>query len=337
MRKDWETAKAFNAFVEEGEKGMETIRSYIDNMFANLPRTQKVAALRLELLSNMEERYRELKAQGKSENEAIGMVISEFGDIDELLTELDIQRDANPLPEATEADVNAYLGRVRTYTPRLALGVALCILGPAMLILCNTLFAMGSGVLQVKSATLALVPMFLFIVAGVGMLIYSGMMLEANKKLESGVLIPQQIRSTLQSAMEEAHPRFVRGIITGVCLCVISPAPLFAFIAFGEGRNGWGIAALLACVAAGVYSLICSGMYQDGYEKLLKTGDFTPEKERTDKLTGTVASIIWPIAIIIFLLLGFLSNAWATAWIVFPVAALATGISSVLIKATEKK
>ena len=46
--------------------------------------------LKEEILSNMEEKYRELKKQGHSENEAIGTVISEFGNIDELVRELGI-------------------------------------------------------------------------------------------------------------------------------------------------------------------------------------------------------------------------------------------------------
>ena len=40
------------------------------------------------MLRTMEDKYEELKMEGKSENEAIGIVISEFGNIDELIDEL---------------------------------------------------------------------------------------------------------------------------------------------------------------------------------------------------------------------------------------------------------
>ncbi|KAA2299884.1 hypothetical protein FY526_27475, partial [Clostridioides difficile] len=63
---------------------METIMVYLENMFAGLPKTPEVEHLKQELLSGMEDKYLELKREGKSENEAIGIVISEFGNIEEL-------------------------------------------------------------------------------------------------------------------------------------------------------------------------------------------------------------------------------------------------------------
>lgn len=69
---------------------LDTIVGYLNNMFASLPRTEQMYKLKQELLGNMEEKYHELKDDGKSENEAVGIVISEFGNIDELVSELGI-------------------------------------------------------------------------------------------------------------------------------------------------------------------------------------------------------------------------------------------------------
>ena len=70
---------------------METIKNYLDNLFASYPKTPEVENAKSELLNNMEDRYSELKSKGKSENEAIGIVISEFGNIDELMKELNVK------------------------------------------------------------------------------------------------------------------------------------------------------------------------------------------------------------------------------------------------------
>lgn len=67
---------------------METIRIYLENMFSRLPRTPEIIKLENDMLRTMEDKYEELKMEGKSENEAIGIVISEFGNIDELIDEL---------------------------------------------------------------------------------------------------------------------------------------------------------------------------------------------------------------------------------------------------------
>ena len=72
---------------------MDTIKTYLDNMFLNLPKTDEINTLKNDLLNNMEDKYNELKTQGKTENEAIGIVISEFGNIDELINEMGIKID----------------------------------------------------------------------------------------------------------------------------------------------------------------------------------------------------------------------------------------------------
>lgn len=63
---------------------MDTIKSYLETMFANLPATAEVLKAKDELWGMMEDKYNELISEGKSENEAVGTVISEFGNLDEL-------------------------------------------------------------------------------------------------------------------------------------------------------------------------------------------------------------------------------------------------------------
>ena len=70
---------------------METIKTYLENMFSGLPDTPEVRKARYELEQMMEDKYSELKSSGKSENEAIGTIISEFGTIDELMEELNLE------------------------------------------------------------------------------------------------------------------------------------------------------------------------------------------------------------------------------------------------------
>ena len=58
---------------------METIKSYLEAMFANMPNTPEVKKAKDELFSMMEDKYNELIADGVNENTAVGTVISEFG------------------------------------------------------------------------------------------------------------------------------------------------------------------------------------------------------------------------------------------------------------------
>ena len=69
---------------------METIKSYLETMFANMPNTPEVLRAKQELWGMMEDKYNELISEGLSENEAVGTVISEFGNLDELSEHSDL-------------------------------------------------------------------------------------------------------------------------------------------------------------------------------------------------------------------------------------------------------
>ena len=70
---------------------METIRNYLNAMFAGLPDTPEVRRAYEEPAAMMEDKYTELTEEGVSENEAVGTVISEFGNLEELAQTLGIE------------------------------------------------------------------------------------------------------------------------------------------------------------------------------------------------------------------------------------------------------
>jgi len=69
---------------------MEIIKTYLDNVFAAFPQTENVHALKRDMLAGMEEKYLNLRQNGKNEHEAAGIVIANFGSIDEIKTEIGI-------------------------------------------------------------------------------------------------------------------------------------------------------------------------------------------------------------------------------------------------------
>ena len=69
---------------------MDTIKTYLENMFAGLPGTPDVMKAKNELFQMMEDKYNELIEEGISDNEAVGRVISEFGNLEEISEELGI-------------------------------------------------------------------------------------------------------------------------------------------------------------------------------------------------------------------------------------------------------
>lgn len=66
-----------------------------------MPKTPEALRAKEELAGMMEDKYNELLAEGKKQNEAIGIVISEFGDISELAEELGLDMQGSGSAPAT--------------------------------------------------------------------------------------------------------------------------------------------------------------------------------------------------------------------------------------------
>ena len=125
---------------------METIKNYLEAMFAGMPNTAEVRKAKAELLQMMEDKYSELIAEGKTENTAIGTVISEFGNLDELAEDLNLTKEVEetktreseaPRRNITIDDATAFFENRGKKATMLALGVMMCIISVA----CPILFA----------------------------------------------------------------------------------------------------------------------------------------------------------------------------------------------------
>ena len=66
---------------------MEVFKNYVEFMFKDLPQEERVNQAKYELLQKMENRFNEYVKSGKSENESVSIVISEFNDLQKVAVE----------------------------------------------------------------------------------------------------------------------------------------------------------------------------------------------------------------------------------------------------------
>src|SRR5215212_12276945 len=66
----------------------EKLGKYLDGVFAPYEGVKSVAELKADLLSDLQERFRELKAQGKDDETALAMTIKSIGDIEQTVQEV---------------------------------------------------------------------------------------------------------------------------------------------------------------------------------------------------------------------------------------------------------
>lgn len=308
---------------------MNTIYNYVESVFVNLPRTPQMEELKEEMLRNMEDKYHDLKESGVSENEAIGTVLSDFGNIDEILEEYEIQQEEETVDSdvvvMNDEDVEAYIMHRQKYSFAMAIGVFLSILAVPIYLLTDSVF---QRVFSASNAAdfLSIALMLLTIAVAVGIFIIFGMRESAYPFDKKILQIDKATYARLKREFDSFKQRFSYAIASGVVLCILGVVVLMlSFMFLGEDHI-ISVVFLMSFIATGVFMFVYYGIQNDTYEKLLTVGSHTRVKVKTNNLTETVASIVFPVATLYYLYQGFFNGAWDTAWVVFPIVGIGFGI-----------
>lgn len=319
---------------------MDTLRNYVDSIFADLPKTAEMLRQKQELLDRMQQRFDQLKAEGKSEHEAIGMVFAELGDVDAIRAAA-AAGTPEGVPEAgagmtneqqvflSPEQVDEYIDHRHRFAWAMATGVFLCIMGPASMFLGQ--YLVGSYFRRaVRSSdlvgVLTMVPLFVLIAAGVALFILFGMREEQFELENKRVQLDSTTYARLKAEHKAFRPRLATAVAIGVALCILAPVSmLLAVVLLGE-NNGLSLVFLLSFIAIGVFLFIFYGIQDETYEKLLSIGEYAKDKAEKNKVVGIVAGVVFPLAAAVYLIAGFVYYAWASAWIIFPIVGILFGI-----------
>ena len=291
----------------KGRIGMDTIRNYLENMFRNLPDTPEVRRAKDELWQMMEDKYTELLDEGVSENEAVGTVLSGFGNLDELSEILGVSlvpaaakrqarfdaevgngvnnsaysRSYSRTPQYSPEDGNtidrmkAYLAGIRRARTATAIGVALCIASVCWPVLADgaggvsLLRILGFGRLFDSFGTAF---MFLSVAAGIGFFIYaSGLRKTAESSLSRPWILRIDAAEFTAEFIKEEYKRLYTLRWIGIALCALCfiPAMILDNLPW-DIFDTLGVLLLFAMVAVGVMLIIYTG-YLHPAKKLLKT------------------------------------------------------------------
>lgn len=301
---------------------METIKSYLENVFSALPKTTELLDIKYELENNMLDKYHELKQEGKSENEAIGIVISEFGNIDELLEEMNISVTAptNTFRTISLEDTQTYIKLKKKSSLYISLGVALILFSVANLIGMSAFIDHGLLFTNLPGDTKDLIPIILLLIC---VAISVAIFIIADAKLGDLKCIDEDEFNLSESTIAILKKDFSNlnsstSVIFGVTLCILSPVAIFIGSIFGDIGSSLGVSALLLIIALAVFIFINGGIEKDAYDKLLHRGDYNPSK-KDNPVIRAVSSIVWSLAVCIFLGTGLVWHLWYINWVIFPI------------------
>ena len=166
-------------------------------------------------------------SQGKSENEAIGTIISEFGTIDELMEDLNLENkqvdetndSMNGLPEISVEEGLDYLAVQRKGAIQIGLGVVAIMVGVGLLV----------GMRGVLSNGLGLVCLFIGVAIGVPLFIVAGNRFVAMDKQLGQRLIPIKLKKEVAQREQSFQRSFIFCMAAGVVFCILGLIPVVVF------------------------------------------------------------------------------------------------------------
>lgn len=300
-------------------------------MFASMPNTPEVRKAKAELLQMMEDKYNELISEGTSENAAVGTVISEFGNLDELAESLGLTKEVEvargmetemPRRFISLDEAKAYLSNRNKKALFRALGILLCIISVSFVII------LGPKGVEVLSGVGL---MMLSIAIGIGFLVYSGFTDHewtfigheyCNIDMNTAAYVKEKQRSF--------EPIRALCVSLGIVLCIVCWTPNI-LIPFRYQPLGAGI--MFIVVGFGVFLIVYSNSIARGFERLLNVNEkstisgqyangsgYSKPVKYKSKTAQTIVEVYWPTVTCIYLIISFLTFSWGTTWIIWVIA-----------------
>lgn len=245
------------------------------------------------------------------------------------------------IKRVSKKEVIDFFALIKKESIKIAIGVLLCILSPATLILlCGFV---NSNFINTNIAVIfGLVILFLFIISSLIFFIPAGIRFSKFNYLEnSNRLLNNDAVSYLTEQKNMYTSKFIRNITIGVVICILSVIPLLV-VANLNTLNLYVLLCvdiILLFVGIACLFFIPVGNYYGWINKLLKDTDHF--KERKSKVLSAFSSAYWLITTAIFLFISFVFNLWGSSWLIWPIAgvlfaAIYVIIESVFVKENKK-
>lgn len=320
---------------------METIKNYLEAMFRNLPQTEKVLRAKSELFQMMEDKYTELIREGKTENEAVGTVISEFGNLEDLADDLGIKdvvvtsrTEKINRRKVTFDEIKNYLEAKSISAYMNAAAIMLCICCPIGPIIADDIF---------KHEALGVICLFLMLAVAIMLFIMSSTKLEDFKFLkQEACTLDAMGKDYVTNAKREYTSSYSVKISLGVLLCALCILPTSIVNQPGPLEE-FADALLFIFVGAGVFLIVSTNKIKHSYERLLNLDKQTVFKDKdmeakyTNKKLRAIMSAFWPTVTCIYLCVSFITGEWGLTWLIWPIAAALTAILKAVFSSSDEE
>ena len=239
-------------------------------------------------------------------------------------------------------EANSYLDLTQNIAHKMALGVAMCIMSPAIIITLSNLYLLNQfSFSENQSQAIALTLFFITISSAVVIFISIGMKFKDFEYLKTEPIETEYgVSGMVKSKMKAYKETYSKYNIIGVTLCILSVLPvILSSFADKDLTDGIGVIGTLFMVAVGVFMLVTVGTIWSSFNVLLQEGEYSVEGKAKSKVVGSIAGIYWLLTTALYLFISFYYGAWDKSWMIWPVAGVLFGavaaIANLVIKSKK--
>ena len=239
-------------------------------------------------------------------------------------------------------EANSYLDLTQNIAHKMALGVAMCIMSPAIIITLSNLYLLNQfSFSENQSQAIALTLFLITIASAVVIFISIGMKFKDFEYLKTEPIETEYgVSGMVKSKMKAYKETYSKYNIIGVTLCILSVLPvILSSFADKDLTDGIGVIGTLFMVAVGVFMLVTVGTIWSSFNVLLQEGEYSVEGKAKSKVVGSIAGIYWLLTTALYLFISFYYGAWDKSWMIWPVAGVLFGavaaITNLVIKSKK--
>ncbi len=244
-------------------------------------------------------------------------------------------KDTLPKKHISRDEAYSFLNVKKRFSLKIAIGVMLCILSPAVLITLVGLNHNNSGVFGEKFVTLiGICVLFATVTAAVILFIVSGLSQSKYEYIgKQSLLLDSDLKEDLIKESENYYSVFTIHVAIGVALCILSAIPTIVLgIMNIESWTIISVSFILVLVSIGVFLIVKAAVFKSSYDQLLQKNEYSINSKKARSLLDTASGIYWGVAVIAYLLISFLTRAWHLTWLIWPVAGILWGIVEMIVK-----
>lgn len=239
---------------------------------------------------------------------------------------------------------NEFLEATLQFANKLSLAILLFILSPITLIILGGMEDTGvAPITEDMAGGFGTAVLLLLVAIGTVIIVMESIAYSKYEYLEKEKIVLQYgVKGIVTKKKAEFAENFQRNIAIGIGIIIVGIIPLMigAGLGVSEFVEVVCVGVLLAAVAVGVHQIVWASVIQGSFQKLLQEEDYSEENKELQKKTGNFAGVYWCLATALYLGVSFITNAWNSSWIIWPVAgvlfAALNGIYRGIIKRNEK-